>query len=259
MAIKFAIDSGHGSKTPGKRTPLMPVNIDFEKDGKIDVKKGDPILEHTANTGVCIFLEEELKRCGITNILESGWDDANSSDDPDVELYTRQKAIAEADCDYVISVHFNASGDGKAFNSAEGVVVYFHEKYPGDSKEFAEAVSKYLAQGTKQKNRGIAQDALAMVNCANLKVKGAILVELGFMTNLREATELMGSKAFWKECAVQIAQGTCEYLGIKYVPEKKTVYKVQVGQAGAFSLKENAEALQKKLEDIGVSSTILTE
>ena len=38
-AIKIAVDAGHGSNTPGKRTPPMPKNIDFEADGVIDVKR----------------------------------------------------------------------------------------------------------------------------------------------------------------------------------------------------------------------------
>lgn len=43
MAIRIAIDTGHGSNTAGKRTPPMPVDVDFESDDIVDVKKGQPI------------------------------------------------------------------------------------------------------------------------------------------------------------------------------------------------------------------------
>lgn len=53
--MRIAVDAGHGSNTVGKRTPPMPVDIDFNGDGIIDVKKGDSIREHIANTGVANF------------------------------------------------------------------------------------------------------------------------------------------------------------------------------------------------------------
>ena len=60
-----------------------------------------------------------------------------------------------------------------------------------------------------------------MCNCNNMDVKGAILIELAFMTNKREAVELMANEAYWKESAIEIAKGLCEYTGIKYIPEKE--------------------------------------
>lgn len=226
--MRIAIDAGHGSNTAGKRTPAMPVNIDFENDGIIDVKKGDSIREHTAAVGVATFLVEELKRCGIDTI-KTGFNDNNPYNDDDTPLTTRQSMIKKAQCDYSISLHFNAFGDGSKFNSAEGVGIYIHNTNVKDSKKFAETVLKHLIKGTSQINRGIKPQALAMCNCKTLNVKAAILVELAFMTNQREATKLMGSVVFWKECAVEIAKGVCDYTGIKYVEidnvPKKTVTK----------------------------------
>ena len=219
--IKIAIDAGHGFNTAGKRTPPMHIDVDFEKDGKVDVKKGQAIREHVANVGVAVELDKELKRCGI-NTVKVGWNDANPNDDIDTPLAERQRAVAQSACDYSVSIHFNAHGDGAVFTPAEGIEVLIHNLHVGQSRRLAELTLKHLVQGTKQVNRGVKQQALAMCNCSVLKVKAAILVELGFMTNKREA-ELMGSQAFWKECAKEIAQGICEFAGIKYIPETLTL------------------------------------
>ena len=246
MAIKINIDAGHGSNTAGKRTPPMPKDIKI--NDKLIIKKGEQFREHYANVGVCYYLEQELQRCGFKT-MRTGWDDNNAFDDPDVPLADRQRAIAKANCDYSISIHFNAYGDGKSFNIAEGVGVYIHDKYPGQSKKLAEVVLKHLAGGTKQKNRGITAQALAMCNCNNMDVKAAILVELAFMTNLREATELMANEAYWKECAQEIARGVCEFTGIKYVQEEYIPSKAITPDSPKQDIVWAQERLNKVLPD----------
>jgi N-acetylmuramoyl-L-alanine amidase len=219
--MRINVDAGHGSNTAGKRTPPIPGAIDVNGDGKTDIKKGEQYREHYANVGVAIFLLRELQRCGF-DTMQTGFDDDNAYDDPDTALSARQAAIAKANCDYSISVHFNAFGDGASFNTAQGVGIYIHDKHQGQSKKLAETVLKHLAGGTKQTNRGVTPYGYAMVNCNNMDVKGAILVELAFMTNLHEATELMASEKFWQECAQEICRGLCEFTGVKYISEVKT-------------------------------------
>lgn len=211
------IDAGHGTNTAGKRTPPMPETI--KVNDKITIKKGEQFREHIANVGVAYYLEKELLRCGF-DTMRTGWDDVNAYDDEDTALSARQTTIAKANCDYSISIHFNAYGDGISFNSSEGIGIYIHNKYAGQSKKLADIVLKHLVQGSYQKDRGVSPASLAMCNCNNMDVKGAILIELAFMTNKREAVELMANEAYWKESAIEIAKGLCEYTGIKYVPEK---------------------------------------
>nr|WP_308743527.1 N-acetylmuramoyl-L-alanine amidase [uncultured Anaerocolumna sp.] len=215
--MRINIDAGHGTNTAGKRTPPMPETI--KVNDKITIKKGEQFREHIASVGVAYYLEKELLRCGF-DTMRTGWDDDNPYDDEDTGLSARQTAIAKADCDYSISIHFNAYGDGNSFNSAEGIGIYIHNKYAGQSKKLADIVLKHLVQGSYQKDRGVSPASLAMCNCNNMDVKGAILIELAFMTNKREAVELMANEAYWKESAIEIAKGLCEYTGIKYVPEK---------------------------------------
>ncbi len=216
-SVRINIDAGHGANTAGKRTPPMPETI--KVNGEITIKKGEQFREHIANVGVAYYLEKELIRCGF-DTTRTGWDDDNAFNDEDTALLARQTAIAKADCDYSISIHFNAFGDGNSFNSTEGIGIYIHNKYAGQSKKIADAVLKHLLQGSYQKDRGVSPAGLAMCNCNNMDVKGAILIELAFMTNKREAVELMANETYWKESAIEIAKGLCEYTGIKYVPEK---------------------------------------
>jgi N-acetylmuramoyl-L-alanine amidase len=244
--MKINIDAGHGANTAGKRTPPMPTALDVDKDGTIDIKKGEQYREHFANVGVAYLLIQELERCGI-DTMQTGFDDDNAADDPDTALETRQKAIAAAKCDYSISVHFNAYGDGASFNSGEGVGICIHDKYAGKSEKMAQTVLKYLAGGTTQKNRGVSKQSLAMVNCNTLNTKAAILCELAFMTNKREAVELMASKVFWKECAKEICKGVCEYTGTKYVEEVYIPTATITTESSTTDIKWAQEKLNKVL------------
>lgn len=251
------IDAGHGSNTAGKRTPPMQMDIDIDKDGKPDIKKGEQYREHYANVGVANFLVQEMERCGIKT-MRTGWNDTNSKDDPDTALADRQKAVAKANCDYSISIHFNAFGDGNSFNSAQGVGIYIHDKYIGQSEKMARIVLAKLADGTKQTNRGVSKQSLAMCNCNNMDVKAAILVELAFMTNLREATELMVSEVFWKECAQEICRGVCEFTGIKYVAEINSPTATITPKSSADDINWAKQRLNETLPEIkGITPLVL--
>ncbi len=208
--IKIAIDAGHGSKTAGKRTPPLTKNIDINHDGKIDIKKGTQYPEHYAAVGISNLLYSKLKKEGF-DVVKSGWNDANATDDKDISLSDRQKKIKKEGCDYSVSIHFNAYGDGRSFNSANGVSVYIHSDYSGDSRRLAEYVLKELSKGTPQKNRGIQTAKLALCNCKSMGTQASILCEIAFMTNEREAQELMANESFWEECAEEITTAFLRY------------------------------------------------
>lgn len=185
---------------------------------------------------------KELKRCGFETV-QTGFDDDNPYNDPDTPLAERQSIIYKAKCDYSVCIHFNASGDGTAFNVVEGVGVYIHDKYSKNSEALAKVVLNHLLKGRTQKNRGVVRQSLAMCNCNGLGVKGAILIELAFMTNLREATDLMGKESFWKEAAREICMGICDFTGVKYIEENTVPTKAITPS----SPKKDIKRLQSKL------------
>lgn len=211
--IKIAVDCGHGKDTPGKRTPPLPFDIDIDKDGVVDLKKGEQMQEHMADVGVGSRLADALERCGFT-VYRS------AHGDYDVPLSTRQANIKAEKCDYSISVHFNAIGDGKTFNSTEGIGIYYYKDpaKAGDSKKMATTILKYATGGTPQRNFGVnGQNEYAMCNTYLLGTKASALIECAFMTNKREATEMMANVDYWEETAEEICQGFCEYTGVPYI------------------------------------------
>lgn len=274
--MKVAVDAGHGYNTAGKRSAVFVKDVTHSYDGHtITVTKGQQFREHVANAGVAYYLEKELVRCGV-EVYKSAWDDfdgtndiapANSTDD----VVTRQKKIAAAKCDYSISVHFNAYGDGTKFNDAQGCETLYHT-VPAkvkDGKALAQAIQAEVCKVfTMQRNRGVVGgDAWGMCNATGLNVKAACIVECAFMTNQYEAENYFTNPEAWKKYAVGIAKGFCNYAGIKYVAEsvkeaqpaesepKKILYRVQVG---AYSKKENATAQLKKLKAAGFEGFIVT-
>ena len=193
--VKVAIDAGHGSDTAGKRTP-------------------DGYREHYANVVVSNYLYDILMaNSNQFEVVKVGWDDEDYTDDENVLLSKRQSIIRNNGCNVSISIHFNAYGNGKTYNSASGVETFYHTSNYADSKKLAEYVQNELIKGTPQKNRGVKQANFAMCNCASMGTQASILCELGFMTNLTEAT-LMQDEDFCKECAREIAQGLANYLNI---------------------------------------------
>lgn len=198
MTYKVAIDAGHGSNTAGKRTP-------------------DGYREHWINVRCANFFDNALKRCGL-DTLKVGWNDTNANDDADVALSTRQYQIKNSKCDISVSWHANAYGDGKSYNSSQGIETLIHSdaSKAKNSSALATKVHNYLVKGTKQKNRGVKKQNLAMCNCSAMGTDASILIEIGFMTNEYEA-ELLKTDAFCLECAEEAAQGVCEYFNVPYV------------------------------------------
>ena len=205
MKYKVAVDAGHGSNTAGKRTP-------------------DGYREHWCNVKCANYFDIAMKRCGFDTI-KTAWNDTNATDDADVALSVRQSQIKNAGCDISVSWHANAFGDGKSYNSSQGIETLIHSDSAKakDSKELATKVQNYLIKGTQQKNRGVKSANLAMCNCISMGTKASILIETGFMTNKYES-QLIQSDAFCLECAEEAAQGVCEYFGVTYVkPNGSTV------------------------------------
>lgn len=199
--MKIAIDAGHGSQTAGKRTP-------------------DGYREHWINVKAAYYCEQYLNAHGFSTI-RTGWNDTNSQDDVDTPLSTRQRIIKSSRCDYSVSFHANASGNGTDYNNGAGVETYYFisENRRGDSVNFAQYIQRELVKGTAQSDRGIKPGDLAMCNCYLLGTKASCLVEIGFMTNKREA-DLMKTDSFCKEQGEDVARGIIAYLNTKGIKSR---------------------------------------
>lgn len=234
-----AIDAGHGSNTAGKRTP-------------------DGYREHWINVACAAFCESALKRCGI-NTVRVAWDDTNALDDEDTPLTTRQKIVKANNCQVSVSFHANAFGND--WNDAQGVETLISNSKPNDSLNLATKVQNYLIQGTKQKNRGVKKQALAMCNCYAMGTKASILVEIGFMTNKAEA-DLIKTDKFCKEQAEEVAHGICDYLGTKYVAPSGSIINeivndVKESPKSSYLVKINTDTLNVR-SGAGTSYPVVT-
>lgn len=224
--MKIAIIAGHSSTTAGKRTPPFLKPVDIDGDGSYDVLVGEQYREHYANVGVSVKLDEALRRCGFET-YKVGWDDEDATNDTlgddSAGLAKRQALVKAAGCHISVSVHFNAVGDGASFNNADGVCTYIHSNPArvADSAALARNVQSRLICGAKQTNRGVHADGFAEVNCAAMGTRAAVLVELAFMTNQREAETMMANEAFWIEAAEEICRGICDYAGAAYVEREE--------------------------------------
>lgn len=229
---RAAVGGGHGSDTPGKRTPYI-------------ASLGRHINEHEFNEPVANLLAEELLRHGFEVLLIA-------PGDADVPLQTRTDLANEFKCDIYVSIHFNAY-DG-SFEGADpsGISVHIYDgNVSDDTHRLAECVANHLKQGTQQTFRGIKRNNFHVLRETYMS---AILTENGFMDNEREAL-LMLDKDFQQEVATEHAKGVCDFFNIDYV-EDSGLYKVQVG---AFSNKENAQRLADDLQSKGYPTYIVKE
>lgn len=101
-----AWDAGHGSRTPGKRTP-------------------DGYKEHWINVRVAYYGMNYLQKRNLS-VYKVGWDDTNAKDDPDESLSNRQKFVKKARCRVCVSTHANAHGSGKEYTKANGAETLVH-------------------------------------------------------------------------------------------------------------------------------------
>jgi N-acetylmuramoyl-L-alanine amidase len=225
----IAIDDGHGMETAGKRTPFLPGTKQF-------------MHENEFNNATAQYLKENLERSGFRTLMVA-------PGDADTPLRTRTDTANNAKADFYISVHANAlTGVWGAQNGVDT----FH--YPGsvEGKRAAEIINKYLAQGTVLKNRGVHEENFHVLRETHMP---AVLVEAGFMDNLKEAKLLM-SDAYRRECAEEIAKGICEYFGVAYVPDKPTAQEL-VEFAHGKLLEDEAYWIKKALTEKPIYQLLL--
>ncbi len=239
---RVAIDAGHGSTTAGKRTP-------------------DGYREHWINVKTAYYCEQYLKANGV-EVVRIAWDDLDSTDDKDVLLSKRQDLVEASGCLVSVSMHANAFGTGKSYNSANGVSTHIHSNNlcVGDSLKLGQYVQAQLVKGTKQKNRGVVRQALAMCNCKAMRTKASILCEIGFMTNEVEA-DLMKTEAFCKEQGEDIARGVLDYLEVNVkAPVSNPVGAFQVRTKTQMNVRSGAgtDYPIKSVAPVGVYTIIAT-
>lgn len=194
MGKKVVLDPGHGAETAGKCSP------------------DKFYYEHEFNLDMSFRLTEILRRHGVTVV-------PTRTTATDITL-AKRVAISNAEKpDLFVSLHSNASGDGKTWTSPSGYGIYTSAK--GDAAGRNIAAKAILA---RVKEAGISLWGDGLFHDASLyvlknTVAPALLIEHGFHTN-KEETELLKSDAYRAKLAEVDAKGILDYLGIiwKEVP-----------------------------------------
>ena len=178
MNYLVILDDGHGEfpLTPGKRTPI------FSPDGTF-------MHENDFNSEVVALIYKKLKRIPSVDVSFT------AEENYDVPLNTRIIRANRAWQDHqnyfgkenskciLISVHANAYGDGKTFNSAKGVSTFCCSSPPAERK-LAETIHKHLKGGTTQIDRGVQEICFDILKRGNMT---SCLVECAFMTLIRRS------------------------------------------------------------------------
>lgn len=202
--IYIALSDGHGmekgKETPGKRTDIFTDGTKSKETGK------NFMHENEFNRRVVAILKEELERCGFKVLLVA-------PTDVDTPLNTRVKLANDHGVDLYLSIHANAfNGKWGSQNGIETLTVG-----SGEGLRIGKILHKHLLQGTKLTDRGMkTRTDLAEIRLTKMP---SVLVECGFMDNLREA-KLLLSEEYRQECAIELAKGLCEAYKITYVPKK---------------------------------------
>lgn len=227
MAKKVFLAIGHGGKDPGA------------------VANG--LKEKDVNLVIGLAARNELVRHGVVVGM------SRTTDEDD------KTTVAECNAfnpDYAADIHNNAGG-------GDGVEIYHHYK-GGASKTLAQNVLDAIvaigqnSRGLKIKKNALGKDYFQFIRETKAP---AIIIECAFLDS--KDVEIIDTDAEQKAMGKAIAKGILKELGIAYVEEKPVVTDVKVDgkiyrvQVGAYSKRENAEAMVKKLKADGYDAIIV--
>ena len=227
MVKKVFLGIGHGGSDPGA------IGNGFE--------------EEDLNLAIGLACRDELERHGV-QVLMSRTKDEN---DPLTEEIKECNAFNP---DLAVDIHNNAGG-------GDGAEAFYHYK-GGVSKTLADNVLAEIvkigqnSRGAKIKKNAQGRDYFGFIRETS---SPAIIVETAFVDNKTDI-QIIDTAAEQKAMGEAIAKGILKTLGIAYQAPAATnatsgkIYRVQVG---AYSVKANAEAMQKKLKAAGFDAIIV--
>lgn len=228
MAKKVFLGVGHGGSDPGA------VSGGFK--------------EKDLNLAIALACNEELIRHGVTVQLSRTRDENDTLTEEIKECNSFSPHLA-------VDIHNNAGG-------GDGTECYYH--YGGGlSKTAAENILAEIvkigqnSRGAKIRKNSSGKDYYGFIRETKAP---AVIVECAFVDNKTDIG-VIDTAAEQTAMGIAIAKGILKTLGITYIEEKKAeaeqsgrLYRVQVG---AYSVKENAEAMKNKLNAAGYPAIIV--
>lgn len=218
--MKVFVGVGHGGKDPGAI--------------------GNGFNEKDLNLSIALYCRDVLEANGVTVLLSRTTDEDDSLNE---EIRECNAFVP----DLAVDIHNNAGG-------GDGAEAYYHY-LGGTSKTLAENILNEIVE-IGQNSRG----AKVKLNSSGTDYFGfiretaapAVIVECAFVDNATDIA-IIDTEEKQKTMGEAVAKGILKTLGITNLSENQTLYKVQVG---AFSKRENAEYMLKKLAQSGFSGFI---
>ena len=236
--FKIALDAGHGINTPGKRC----------------LKSIDPkqTREWTLNDRICDKVQNYLSAYEGYELLRV--DDTTGK--KDVALATRVTNANKFGADIYISVHHNAGIYG---GKGGGVISFTYTKVDKVTEGWQSDLYNAIINATGLKGNRATPLGRSNLYVLRKTTMPAVLVECGFMDSTVDTPIILTD-----DFADKVAKAIVGVIVKKGKLTKKPVatdtnnsgklYRVQVG---AYSVKANAEAMQKKLKAAGFEAIIV--
>lgn len=222
MSKKVFIAVGHGGRDPGA------------------VANG--FQEKNLNLSIALACKKVLDDHGVLTQI-------SRTVDEDDELTQRIRECNAFDPDLALDIHNNAGG-------GDGAEVYHHFG-GGTGKVLAQNILDEMiaigqnSRGTKTRLNDAGTDYFGFIRQTNAP---AVIVECAFLDNTKDLP-IIDTAAEQETMGIAVAKGILKTLNIPFQQQGAELYRVQVG---AYSVRENAQAMLKKLEDAGFSGFIVS-
>jgi N-acetylmuramoyl-L-alanine amidase len=190
--VTVALDAGHGGP-----------------DGGAVSKEG--IIEKDINLAVSLYLRDYLQQAGAIVVMTR--EDDRDLANPETKGYKRRKTedlhyrarfIEEKQADLFVSIHMNSIPSSR-WNGAQT----FYGVKNNDSMKLANFVQKMLVHQLENTNR-VAKTSDKTVYLLDTLNIPAILVEVGFLSNPKEALQL-GNPDYQRKVAASIYEGILKF------------------------------------------------
>lgn len=198
---KIVIDAGHGGVDPGAKAP----GIALEKDINLDIAMH--LKRLFSKTGVYVVMIREADHDLAPDDFQGGLARRKKKD-----LEARVNLANDSGADLFLSIHAN-SFPGQTWSGAQT----FYNAGETESNAWARAVQNELVNQLGPNNRKAKSADFRVLSDTKMP---AILVEVGFLSNPREA-RLLADEEYRRKVAESIYQGTVNYLVQKYNEEHR--------------------------------------
>ena len=236
--FKLALNAGHYLNTAGKRC--------------LKALDKNETREWTLNDRICDKIEQKLKAYDGYSLLRI--DDTTGS--TDVSLSDRVTKANSWGANLYLSIHHNAGING---GTGGGVVAYTYTKVDDTTKAWQKDLYNAIIKHSGLKgNRANPLASANLYECRKTTMP-CVLLECGFMDSKTDVpvilTDDFADKVASACVEVIVAKGKLTKKVVK--TETKTETKTYRVQVGAYSVKANAEAMQKKLKAAGFDAIIV--